>query len=203
VFKQGHIDTSGQSAATPRRRARARVSRPCAGCLGVRARTPPQPCAFPRRPHLEAPCFYPAPRVAPRRRAVRQRAAHRADRRSVPSPARTCADRDAAVPWRYLLRHHYVTGERLFKGRAPSRAPCRAARHCRSSGEPSLRFSPVLSNRPKLLPRILGGLSRRPWPGSASPSPEPQPAAAATADHRRTPSPEPHPHRPTPPIDSR
>jgi hypothetical protein len=69
-------------------RATRRASRPCADRLGIRARTPPKPRAFPRlTPLPEVPRFYPAPRVAPRRLRRTRARPHRADRRSVPRPA--------------------------------------------------------------------------------------------------------------------
>jgi hypothetical protein len=84
----------------------------CVGRLGIRARTPPEPRAFPRlTPRLEVPCFYPAPHVAPRRpRRTRARRAppyarrprlRRTTAESTPSPRRhrrTCALFKAAVP---------------------------------------------------------------------------------------------------------
>jgi hypothetical protein len=103
-----------------RRRAR-HAPRPCVGLLGLRARTPPKPRAFPRlTPRLR--CLVLIPRRASLLvvRVVRARAAHRADRgpfraplytrrprlcrttaESMPSPRRhrwTCALFKAAVP---------------------------------------------------------------------------------------------------------
>jgi hypothetical protein len=97
--------------AAPQCRARPRVGR-----LGVRARTPPKPRAFPRlAPRPEMPHFYPAPRVAPRRPSRTPACRAPGGPPIRPAPRRTCARRGSAVP-RWNLRHHPVVtaGQALY-----------------------------------------------------------------------------------------
>jgi hypothetical protein len=113
----------GRGRSAPRRRAR-RVSRPCVGRLGVRARTPSKPRAFPRlTPRPEVPRFYPAPRVAPRR-LRRTRACRAPGGPPVRfAPHRTRAGRGSAVPRRNPRRHHVVTAGRALYLRPPFLLP--------------------------------------------------------------------------------
>jgi hypothetical protein len=89
-----------------------------------RGRTPPQAHASSQTPRPEAPHFYPAPRVAPRRsRRMRMRCAPG----GLPvrlAPHRTRGCRGSAVPWRNLHRHPVVTAGRApyLKAAPPSRA---------------------------------------------------------------------------------
>jgi hypothetical protein len=125
VFKHEHIDTlSGQSAAASRRCARPRADR-----LGVRARMPPEPCAFPMRPRPEAPRSLPgATRAAVRAVPGRVRATDRRSVRGAPPYTRRLRP---PVPRWHLRRHRDVTGEApLYKCRT---SPPPSRRHLRST----------------------------------------------------------------------
>jgi hypothetical protein len=112
-------------AATSRRPCAARrAPRPCDGHLGVRARTPPEPRAFPRlTPRPEVPRFYPAPCVAPRRplRTCVRRAPGGPPVRS--ALRRMRASRGSALPRRNPRRHHVVTVGRVLYLRPPFLLP--------------------------------------------------------------------------------
>jgi hypothetical protein len=101
-------------------RATRRASRPCADRLGIRARTPPKPRAFPRlTPLPEVPRFYPAPRVAPRRlRRTRARPAPGGPPVR-PTPRRTRAGRGSTVPRQNPHCHPVVTARRALCLRPP------------------------------------------------------------------------------------
>jgi hypothetical protein len=110
------------SARAPQRRdvARAHASRPRADRLGIRVHTPPQSCAFPRRSRPEAPCFYPAPHIAPRRlRCTRERRAPSG------APVRPTPHRTAAESTTSPCCHRQPSV--LFKGRTllTRAVPCR------------------------------------------------------------------------------
>jgi hypothetical protein len=101
-----------------------RAPRPCDGHLGVRARTPPEPRAFPRlTPRPEVPRFYPAPCVAPRRprRTCVRRAPGGPPVRS--ALRRMRASRGSALPRRNPRRHHVVTVGRVLYLRPPFLLP--------------------------------------------------------------------------------
>jgi hypothetical protein len=158
----------------------------------------PRPTAFPRpTPRLEAPRFFPAPRVVPRRsRRTRARAVHQVDLRSVPRPAVCAPIEAAAVPRRYIRRHPDVTGEPLLFKVACSSPSCLLLPlpplHHVAMAAASQAAALLALLATARVSTSLGTSSTAPshaLPGVAPLSPAPQPAAAAIASHCCAPSP--------------
>jgi hypothetical protein len=159
----------GRGRSAPRRRAH---RAPHAGRLGVRARTPHKPRAFPRlTPRPEVPRFYPAPRITPRR-------SRRACRTAGPRPHARLPEARApkvtrledaraprrpkfsAAPCRIATRAVWALPALLTgQSRLPRSASWRVETSCRS-GRPSIR-SQSRSSRRAEPPRATAGLQGR------------------------------------------